>query len=662
MTFNYRKSVLLLAIVLIFTLAPVNIFASTTSSKTVIKMTIGSSSINVDGVDTKSEKAYRIGKNTYIPLKSVFEAIGAEVVWQGNGRVNVLFRSVSIDLKVGKKSLSMNHVEKSMDAAPILKNSTVMIPTTFVKLCFENEMIITEKNNKIEITLKNDGSLSDLSFLTGSITKPRVGNSYFGWSIDVPKGSRISYQSFNSKTIQIDNEHRGFGLDVYIDLTDGRKLEEYYEEIKDDPENILNGELLDSSINTNASPAYIELLYTDEYDEAVYQRVYSDARYFYNVSFLSFTDSNPEVLSNDSYIVSLFKSFKLGFKGGIENTADLSSVQYGLAQYNNYILSSAGDKKYTSWKISVLPEWDLVDADKTNPYKTEFGAGIEEKSMIEVSSSNGQNDVEELGKDVEEKYSENFNANLYKLIKSETTTTSGFDTYHMIYDVKLGKKQYRYDERYIIDSGVVYNITFKSKLEDYDSRQEQYKKMLDTFEPIVKDATALVTDMEKFSYDTDKKRMGKDDGNVLYENNKYGWTLTFPGNWLKNSAQGQSVESFYNSDNSAVILFEAVDKKLVDVGTADDKKFSIFKIVDSMGLDPLSVDKVKINNIEAQRYKFRIEDDENDDFADVWYYTFEDKSCYYCFMSSIPDLTASTSNLATIDNIRESVTLTEIKD
>lgn len=655
-----RQTALILSLLLIITFViPTNVLGATVQndSKTVIKLFAGSDKLNVNGQILTVQKPYNSGKAIYIPLRAVLESLGAEVDWLGSGNMKILFKNISIDLTVGKVKYAKNQTEETLQVPPVMTGGSVMIPADMISKCFDIDVSSNEKTGETIITMNNDGSLTDLSFLTGSIDQQKAGNSYFGWSISIPKGSRVTSQTFNSKNIVLENEHRAISIDISTDMNNGMTLDKYYEKITGDPNTILKADLIDSNLNMKASPAYMELYYTDSYDEAVYQRIYADNKYFYNITITSYNESNPDVLKKDKYFTDIMNSFKLGYTGNREDTIDLSSVKYGLAKYDNYITSSDTGKKYYSWEMSVLPEWDIMPPQGDNPYITQFGTGHKEYVSIETTPVKDITNIETYGKDIKSTYDSNFNPALYKLEKAELSKVAGNDAYNMVYNVKLGKSQYRYDERFLISGRLVYDITFKALTDNFEAKKESYYKMLDTFIPSDKDAQNLSSEMEKYIFTRDKNRIGKDDKPVVYENKTFGWNASFPGCWQKNSTPGQNLESFNDPKTGAVIMIEAIAKKAGNTNTADNEKFDSMKMVASMNLEPVKTDTIQAKGKTTKTYKYRLDDDESDTFADIDYYVIDSDAYSYCFMSTIPDLSATDGNVKSLDDIWNSFTL-----
>ena len=662
--FKRKASAIIIFIILVTFLIPLGLNAVTNlnDSKTVIKLSASSNKILVNETEIKAEKPYVSSNILYIPLRAVLESFGAEVNWLGTGKINIIFRDASVDLTVGKVIFYKNQTEMTLTAPPKMKNNSIMIPVEFIKQCFDIDITNGTKPDQTILTLNNDGALTDLSFLIASLNNAKVGNSYFGWSMSVPKGSRIVSETFNSKNVQIENEQQSISIDITIDTKDGKTIDKYYNEIKDNPYEVLKSNLIDSSLNLKAIPAYIELLYTNMYDEAVYRRIYADDKYFYNITITSFDKSNPNKLKNDKYLKDMMNSFRLGYKGDVSDTTDLSKVQYGLSKYENYITSDATGKKYYTWEMSILPEWDVLQTDGMEPYITEIGINkkdFKEKISIEVTNAKGETDVVKYGKMIESFYNSNLNPQLYKLNKADVSQFAGIKTYNMVYDVKLGKTQYRYDESFLISGGLVYDITFKSNVDSFEKKKESYKKMLETFKSSSKDNSIFITEMDKYTFNLDKNRIGKDDKPVLYENKTIGWNITIPGYWQKSSTPGQNCESFNNPKTGAIIRVESLVKKAGAAIKADEERFESMKSNIGLEFKLVNMESIQKKGQTLKVYKYRYEDNKIEIFADFYYYIYESELYSYCIMSAIPDISSSAGNLKSMNDIYDSFVIVE---
>lgn len=654
-----HMAVFLILVLLISALLPLNAAGASTNDPpaAVLKLTPGLGNITVNGISIPAGKPYNSGTVLYIPLRAVMEAFGADVVLVESNRIDVLFKDISAELTIGKKEYMLNQTDASLSAPPVLSGPSVMVPSDFVTGAFGIKESADAASGEVTFTLDSDGALDDLSFLTGSLGKPRAGNSYFGWSLALPRGSVLTARTFNSKKVQFENDYRQIAIDMDVRLADGKSLKDYYKEITENPYPAIRAELIDSRLSGETAPGYIELFYADIYDEAIYHRIYAKGGYFYNLIVTSVNESNPELLLKDASIKSMLDSFSLEYKGESPDTTDLSKVSYGLARYNNYISSETTGKKLVSWEMSILPEWDLAQASGGGPYITQFGNGSREYVSIETSPADGRT-AEETGKELRDGYLKNFNPALFSLKSSGMSEVAGDPAYSMLFEVKSGKTLYTYEERIVAAGGLVYDISFKTPSDAYAKKTESFGNMLNTFKPDSKDAEELSAEMEKYRFNNGKTRLGKDNSPVQSENKSYRWSITLPGAWQKNGLPGLSMETFYDKASGGMISVEAVSKK-DSRNEADTEKFLSMSMVSVMGLEPAGTDSIRAKGAAVKVYRYRVDDEDTDDHADVVFYVLEGKEFSYCYMGSIPDLTASPANLAVMEAAWDSFRITD---
>jgi hypothetical protein len=67
----------------------------------------------------------------YVPLRGVFEALGASVVYQ-NGTINATERGHSIQLHIGSSQALVNGQNETLDSPPFVQGSRTLVPLRFV--------------------------------------------------------------------------------------------------------------------------------------------------------------------------------------------------------------------------------------------------------------------------------------------------------------------------------------------------------------------------------------------------------------------------------------------------------------------------------------------------------------------------------------------------
>lgn len=91
--------------------------------------------VKVDGVELKIEDQAPIIKDnrTLIPLRAIFEALDAEVLWDGETRtVTATKGETSMEMKIGETTYKVNGEEKILDVASCIMNNRTLVPLRVV--------------------------------------------------------------------------------------------------------------------------------------------------------------------------------------------------------------------------------------------------------------------------------------------------------------------------------------------------------------------------------------------------------------------------------------------------------------------------------------------------------------------------------------------------
>lgn len=617
----------------------------------------GEDSISINGETVKAEKPFVRDGTLYVPLRLVLETIGAEVNWLGNGRINIVYRDVEIDLTVGEKKCIVNQAERELAAPVVFSNGTAMIPVDLLEEYFKTKVTTDNGTGTAYIVLEEDGALEDLLFLIGGISKPRAGNSYFKWRMEVPKGSRIVNSTFNSKYITIENEQRQILIEISVYPDEGKSLEEQLDKIESYSVGSYGKNNLESSIESDGKKKYIELLYGNEYDEAVCQRIYRDNGYFYEVTLILYSEADPAKIKGNKYLKGILDSFDTGYTAPQADVQDLSKVRYGLARYANYISTYDG-KKYPVWEMNVLPEWDVLEYNYENPFLTEIGLGKSEYVSVEVVKPKKDESAAEYAKKVEKQYADNFNPKYYNLIEKKELTVGGYKAYNLVFSITMGNKKYTVDESFLSSGGIIYDITVKTPEDKYEKAKQNYYRMLDTFKILVKDVGKISSEIEKYKYNEERNRVAKTDRITEYVNKTYGWKLKIPGYWIKGSQTDASFQSFTNRQSGAAIVIEASENTEGIQKLSDEMRFFFMgSVAIRNDVKLIKKEDIVVNGRTARHYLYRVENNEEESYYDMDFYVLDTDKYSYCFMSSLPDLCASEKNLKEIRDIWESFSI-----
>lgn len=92
---------------------------------------------------------------TMVPLRGIFEALGAEIEWNDETRtVTATKDGVEIVLTIGVKTATVNGQPKELDQAGVLMNGRTMVPARFIAEAMDADVIWDEDTKTVDIQSK----------------------------------------------------------------------------------------------------------------------------------------------------------------------------------------------------------------------------------------------------------------------------------------------------------------------------------------------------------------------------------------------------------------------------------------------------------------------------------------------------------------------------
>lgn len=615
-----------------------------------VSLTPGLSGITANGEKISAQKAFIKNDVLFVPLRTVMEAFGAEITTKDGINISVYFGDTSADFSIREKVYSVNQSEKTFEAVPVVVNGSVFVPVSFIT---ENFGISIEKKKTggIDLILPDDGSLEDLNFLTGGLSKQFAGNSYFGWSASFPKASRVISTSFNSSYVLIENEQLKAGFEVRVTNNEGDDTLSFYNKISQNTQKYIWGEIVDIKIVDNVNPSYIIASYTDLYNEAVFSKIFVTSEYIISLTLTSYYENDPSKILSNKNLKTVLDTFKPSYPSTSQQIQDLSRISSGMARYENYIFSDTG-KKYLAWVMNLLPEWNELYNGTDNPFYKEIGSGHKEYVSVEMTKPEKSSTILSEGEKLKNKYNDNFNSDLYTLISSGETTIDGQEAYRMVFRLKIGGNEYIYDEWLRMSGGILFDIAFKCGANEYESHKSSYVRMLESFTVSSKDLEGIKLDIDKYDFTVSRNKVGKDSSDVLYENKTYGWALSIPGEWTKSSSADSDIDFFSEDFSGMTVSVESIDESSVPAVIATEAKYRFLSSIVSGGdVEKLSEDMVLVGGKSARHLTYRSRDQETERFATIDAYIVKGDRYSYCLVTTVPDITASEQNLGIIKKI-----------
>jgi|GEM_PF-6487861 len=132
------------------------IVSSKPSRKIVLQ--VNNPQMEVDGVmkeldPGKGTKPLIISGRTVLPIRSIVEAMGGTISWDGSTqKILLVANGVNVTMWVGKKEISVDGVNKKIDVAPLILNGRTMVPLRFAAENLKCKVDWQDTDKKITIT------------------------------------------------------------------------------------------------------------------------------------------------------------------------------------------------------------------------------------------------------------------------------------------------------------------------------------------------------------------------------------------------------------------------------------------------------------------------------------------------------------------------------
>ncbi len=115
-------------------------------------------SITVDGEELETDTpAQIIEGRTMVPLRAIFEALGANVEWDGSSKsIKAQKGDVSIDMQIDNKIFKVSNEEKELDVPPLIIDGRTMVPARAVAESLDCEVEWDSVNKNVIITKSDE--------------------------------------------------------------------------------------------------------------------------------------------------------------------------------------------------------------------------------------------------------------------------------------------------------------------------------------------------------------------------------------------------------------------------------------------------------------------------------------------------------------------------
>ncbi len=291
-------------------------------SRVEISFRVGESILKINGADVEVATPYVVGEGvTLVPLRVITEAFGATVGWEeATQTVTLDYPGVNIVLQIGNPIAEVNGKAQTLLAAPELPESSTMVPLRFISETFGATVSYDEATEAILVVKEADG---EGETVVGAITTARIGDSYYGWSMENPTNMTMTYRRFDGLNMDfVADENNDFS--IYIDL-----MEEDFDLTRDfnSAKASFSGYTLVKADKSDATNSYhIQL---KDKTTVIDMYVFATETYYFEL-FGFFSNDTPEIRDEGLRIMSTFTPSYT-----TEDTHDLSNAKDGWRTYED---------------------------------------------------------------------------------------------------------------------------------------------------------------------------------------------------------------------------------------------------------------------------------------------------------------------------------------
>ena len=550
-------------------LTPIMISAESDSEKVEISFCVGDNTLSINGTDVQVETPYVVGVGvTLVPLRVITEAFGATVEWVAETK-NILltYPDVNITLQIDNNIAEVNgKAEELLSAPELTANGFTMVPLRFISETFGAE--VSYDNETSLITVVKEKAVQEGSLVQGAIEEPRVGDSYFKWSMDTPADMEMTDRSFDGTQTVFEDETSI----IRILLIPKPKDYDFERDFTTTKQSLQNMTLVAADKDTaNADKMYMHFQAKDKNMYMDSWMYVTDKLVFSAIGVFDSTDT--EGIAEGSR---LLKSFDLSFQHG--ETYDLSNVSGNMRTFS---------AESMNFKIDIPKNFYMSSSEDIENEFSFKNLDIEDNtSVINVAiySISAVGNAYELATKDYESNNSIYNPDLVKFGSLKEQSYKNINTYEYTIEIdSVSQKSYVRDV-FFTKGSYVYNVSVKLKAPD--------PMAASTVNAILNSIEAEIIDADKVGILM--RNINEREGFYTLKGNK--WTMQVPAEYTEISNTGDSA-TLLNQRTGTMMQIDveysdgAAFKDLMDFALSrerelkTDKEITIIKSTEQIKLD-----------------------------------------------------------------------------
>ncbi|MFC4812847.1 stalk domain-containing protein [Paenibacillus sp. GCM10023250] len=497
---------LLITACMLFALAPA--VAGAAAEPLEIKLAIGSPTLSVNGATSTIQKPFKSNGTTMVPLSVITKAFGAGLKLEKNKIITLSYNKTTVVLTIGSKTVKVNGGAVALAAEPKIVNSVTMVPLRVIVSAFGATLNLSGNN----ITIKgfkagsaSAGTGNNTSGIDSDAGKTKVGDSYYGWSMNYPSDLALADQNDNGSQLIWTSVAEDRSIYLAIDDID----QEYTrQEVREHIQAYFNDtEFTVESTTVNAGGlSYEKTVSRDRNGWYFEYHAFQAQNRIYLIAAGVKSDSRADL----NKYKSILDSFKPSFPSGDKSVKDISRVKDGFY--------TAVDKDY-GLKVKLPVNWFRDDKSANPTFLSEDGFmdfQISSLALGDTAEAWLGRSRKELESEFQSDYVRNTNVSTIQLADGPAQVLS----YEYSWDKKTWYKEY---EIFFVSGTHKYEANFFYKIDGTSKGDTLYNQIvgsLDIDTAFIEKNFSELDDLDALEQLTVNKT-----------SKKYGYSLTLPQSW-----------------------------------------------------------------------------------------------------------------------------------
>lgn len=575
--------------------------------------------------------------HTLVPLELFTLAYGEHSDQTvGSDHIVLTLGEHRFSMTFGQTTASVDGEQVELPVAPSLNNGTPMVPFRFIaeQLGMTLDYFPTTREMTISGQLDEDGRFSNTSDLNRDSGKTKVGDSFYGWTMQYPANLIVSYQDETGESVSFYDINGEYSLNITVESLNGSSIPS---------EDALLNKLTSRSYGQMMARSYVrdvDLPYARTivksyggYEEG---RAYANEDYIYFVTMTVYSQDDFTNESKSRAYQRILNSFRIEYDNDDESIKNLAKMSDG---YRTFSDSNLG----ISFSLPVA--WYRRPFTVDDPVYVNMET-YEESLAIRLRSVADGDTLDEWVARRVRMFEMSAKEEYRKIGEPRETTVSGLDALHVRYDFSSDLKTWeRVESIFVFVGNYKFEFIFKFP-HGYDRDADQIvERFIETLniKSEHRDSVFGIIEDEIDSLDMDKTvTITNTDHNMMFEVPEY-WEGDYYTSDEYTYYFGEGVFEVYVDEYET---FEEAVKELDEMFSDDEDE--MFKLLESV--------ETTVSGAKAKKWVIELTIDSKRTFTE-YRIDYDDK--VYSISYWISEATSTPENLNRLEAAVQSFTFTK---